>query len=67
MIFAPVFLILAIVLIMIYSNPSTRGCRWRMDRSRNRDGQTYYHCAACGAEEWVEGTTPPKICVAKRK
>lgn len=65
MIFAPAFVIIAIVLIRIYSNPSTRGCRWRMDRSRNRDGTTCFRCSACGAEVWQPTEAPPKLCVAQ--
>jgi hypothetical protein len=50
-------LIVAIVLVAIYARPDMRA-----DRSRDRDGQSYWRCAACGAEAFTEGK-PPADCL----
>lgn len=55
-------LIVAIVLVAIYARPDMRACRWRADRSRDRDGQSYWRCAACGAEAFTDGK-PPGDCL----
>lgn len=55
-------LVLAFVLIAVMSNRKTRGCRWRMDRSFNRDGETFYKCMACGAEDFSADGKPPRVC-----
>lgn len=56
-------LILAFVVMALLSRRGTRGCRWRMDRSRNQDGQTFYKCMACGAEQFTEDAAPPLSCL----
>ncbi|SHH30768.1 hypothetical protein [Cognatishimia maritima] len=55
-------LILVLVIMALLSNRKTRGCRWRMDRSQNRDGRTYFKCMACGAEAFTLNGQPPKGC-----
>ena len=55
-------LILAFILIALLSNRKTRGCRWRMDKSQNQDGQTYFKCMACGEVAFTDTGKPPKIC-----
>lgn len=56
--------ILAFVLILIFSNRSTRDCRWRAERSGDRDGQRKYRCATCGAVSFTETGKPPRVCLA---
>lgn len=58
-------LIIAFVLIAIFARRGMRGCRWRMDRARDRDGMRFYRCAACGAEDWTDGDAPRR-CMAHR-
>jgi len=55
-------LVVAFVLIALLSNRRTRRCRWRMDRSRNKKSETFYHCAACGAEVFTKDGKPPNSC-----
>ncbi|MFX0544748.1 hypothetical protein ACEWPL_004300 [Roseovarius sp. S1116L3] len=62
--FIVVGLVLAFVLIVIFSNARTRNCRWREDRTRDRDGQRYFRCLQCGHETYTETGKPPKICLA---
>lgn len=54
--------VLAIVLVAICARPDMRACRWRADRSRDAEGQSYWRCAACGAERFTEGD-PPDLCL----
>ena len=61
MIFVP-FLIAGFILLLIYARPGTRFCRWRADRTRDRDGQSYFRCAACGAEVMSDTGKPPRDC-----
>ncbi|MDC0739040.1 hypothetical protein N6L24_12190 [Cognatishimia sp. SS12] len=56
-------LVLAFVLIAIFSNRKTRGCRWRADRRRNGAAGDFYMCVACGAEVFTTDGAPPKICL----
>ena len=58
-------LIIAFVLIAVFARRGMRMCRWRMDRTRDRDGLQFYRCAACGAEAWTDGP-PPRRCMAQR-
>lgn len=55
-------LLVAFVLIVIFSNRRTRACRWREDRRGDLDGMKKYRCAACGAEAYTETGAPPLIC-----
>ncbi|MFU8881402.1 MAG: hypothetical protein ACNA7Q_03470 [Rhodobacterales bacterium] len=60
-------LFVAFVLVAIFAQRGTRGCRWRMDKRRDRDGLRYFRCAACGAEALVTKGKTPQDCRAKRK
>jgi hypothetical protein len=52
-------LVLAVVLVAIYSRPAMRGCRWREDRAAHRAaGRTAWRCAACGATAETDGIAP---------
>lgn len=55
-------LMIAFIVIALLSNRKTRSCRWRMDRSQNRGGETYFKCMACGAEVFSADGKPPKLC-----
>ncbi|MGY9046813.1 hypothetical protein P775_05485 [Puniceibacterium antarcticum] len=57
---AVVGLILAFVLVAIFSNRKTRLCRWRENRS---DGQASYTCVYCGAVTSGPVGQPPKVCL----
>ncbi|MRU15160.1 hypothetical protein FDP25_06925 [Roseovarius sp. A21] len=60
-------LILAFILILIFSNRRTRACRWREDRRGDRDGQRKYRCMACGAEAFTSNGKPPLDCLAHQR
>ncbi len=60
--FVIVGFIVAIILIVVFSNPRMRGCRWREDR---RVGPGAYRCAACGATTVTPDKKPPRRCLAK--
>ncbi|CUH77964.1 hypothetical protein [Tropicibacter naphthalenivorans] len=53
-------LLLAFVLVAIYSNPATRACRWR--EYRQEDGARWV-CVHCGAETLGEAGQKPKTCL----
>ena len=42
-------LIIAFVLIAVFARRGMRMFRWRMDRTRDRDGLQFFRCAAFGA------------------
>lgn len=63
--FVAIGLLIAFVLIIIFSNAATRNCRWRQDRTRDEDGKRYYHCLNCGHETFTDTGKPPKICLAR--
>jgi hypothetical protein len=58
-------LILAFVLMMLFGNRTTRQCKWRMDRAREQDGQSFYRCAACGEIRFTNDGRPPKLCATE--
>ncbi|MDR9392918.1 hypothetical protein [Roseovarius sp. SYSU LYC5161] len=60
-------LIVAFILIVIFSNPRTRACRWREDRRHPDPGKTRYRCMACGAVTATTNGKPPKDCHAERR
>jgi len=60
-------LILAFILILIFSNRRTRACRWREVRRGDRDGQRKYRCMACGAEAFTSNGKPPLDCLANQR
>ena len=43
-------LIIAFVLVLIFSNRSTRNCRWRRIGFEADHGRYSFRCAACGSE-----------------
>lgn len=55
-------LIIAFILVVLLSNRSTRGCRWREYRVSGSDTARRWRCAACGAEVFTSDRTAPKIC-----
>ncbi|MGR3565974.1 MAG: hypothetical protein ACU0FH_07470 [Heliomarina sp.] len=59
----PIIFIVALVLIMIYSRPETRSCRWRMDKRRDTEEQSFFRCVACGAEVMSDTGKPPQTCM----
>ena len=62
--FVVIGLVVAFVLIVIFSDTGTKNCRWREDHTRDEDGQRYYHCMACGHETFAQIGARPKICYA---
>ncbi len=63
--FIVIGLVLAFVLIVIFSDARTRNCRWREDHGRDVDGQRYYQCLRCGHETFTDTGKPPKLCLAR--
>ncbi len=63
--FVPIGLIIAFVLVVIFTKRSTRKCRWRENRRRDHDGQKYFKCMICGAETFTENGKDPEVCLAK--
>lgn len=57
-------LLIAFVIVVIVTRQrgTTRDCRWRADRTGNRDGLHKYKCMACGAEVFTENGAAPKLC-----
>lgn len=57
-------LVIAFVLVLIFSRRGVRQCRWRADRTGDRGTLRKYRCAACGAEAYTGTDGPPKDCKA---
>lgn len=57
-------LIVAFILIVVFSNRRTRNCRWRLVRSETCANRSKYRCAACGAEAFTTTGKPPLDCLA---
>jgi len=55
-------LIIAFILVLVFSNRATRNCRWRAARAGDRDGQHLFRCMACGAEAFTKDAKPPLHC-----
>lgn len=55
-------LIAAFILVLVFSNRATRGCRWREYRVGTSGPHRRWHCVACGAEVFTSDDSPPKIC-----
>jgi hypothetical protein len=55
-------LIVAFILVVLFSNRATRGCRWREYRLSGNHTRRRWHCVACGAEVFTSDATPPKLC-----
>jgi hypothetical protein len=60
-------LIIAFVLVAIFARRGMRMCRWRMDKTQDRDGLRFYRCAACGAEVLVAPGKMPQDCRDPRR
>jgi len=60
-------LIIAFVLVLVFTNRRTRHCRWRADRRQDREGQSCYHCMACGARVFTSTGKPPLACAMNRR
>jgi hypothetical protein len=60
-------LIIAFVLVAIYSRRETRVCRWREQRQGDEASRTRWRCAACGAELVTPYGELPKVCLAGRR
>ncbi len=60
-------LIVAFVLVAVFSNRATRGCRWREYRVSGCDLRTRWHCVACGAEVFTSDGGAPKVCHAPNR
>lgn len=59
-------LIVAFILILIFSRPAMRSCRWREDRAGDAGGEKKYKCMACGAEAFTSNGKPPLVCMADK-
>lgn len=59
-------LLIAFLIVALYARRrgTTRACRWRADRTGDRDGMHRYICAACGHEAFTKDGRPPRICKA---
>ncbi len=55
-------LIVAFVLVAVYSNPKRRTCRWREYR---QSSGTTWHCIQCGAQVTAPPGRPPQDCFRK--
>ncbi|WP_113913185.1 hypothetical protein [Roseovarius dicentrarchi] len=60
-------LIVAFVLVLIFSDRKTRNCRWREDRTLDVGEGRAYRCMACGALDSTVTGKPPKDCKAGGK
>ncbi|MDA7427270.1 hypothetical protein PGB28_02285 [Primorskyibacter aestuariivivens] len=52
-------LIIAFILLILFSRPDLRHCRWRRGRE---EGALVWRCAFCGAKVTDGSATPPKVC-----
>lgn len=66
---APIGFIIAVVIVayLAWKRAPVRDCRWRMDRSRDREGQSFYHCIHCGATTWTDDGKAPKVCYQRTR
>ena len=60
-------LIIAFILVAVFARRGMRMCRWRMDRTQDRDGMQFFRCAACGAEVLVPQGKMPQDCLDPRR
>ena len=63
--FIVIGLVLAFVLVLVFSNRRTRNCRWREDRTQDVGRARCYRCTACGAEAFTTNGKPPLDCLSK--
>ncbi|SLN59623.1 hypothetical protein ROJ8625_03016 [Roseivivax jejudonensis] len=59
--FVVVGLIVAFILIAIFSNRATRSCRWR--ERRHSDTEATWSCVQCGATVAGKPAQKPKTCL----
>ena len=64
--FLIVGLLIVFVLLLIFSNRRTRGCRWRA-RSTPAGAPRRYVCMACGAETAPDSGDTPDLCLRPRR
>ncbi|SLN53324.1 hypothetical protein ROA7450_02726 [Roseovarius albus] len=55
-------LLVAFILVVLFSNRRTRNCRWRENRRDNQPGQYKFKCMTCGAEVFTSNGKPPLDC-----
>ncbi len=53
-------LLVAFVLLLLFSRPALRHCRWRETRGAQ---DSLWRCAYCGAETRGPRGVPPKVCL----
>ncbi|WP_323768389.1 hypothetical protein [Marinovum sp.] len=53
-------LIVAFVLLLLFSRPALRKCRWRETRGAD---ESLWRCAYCGAETKGARGVPPAVCL----
>jgi hypothetical protein len=56
-------LLIAFVVVVIFSNRTTRNCRWRADRGSDTEDASAWRCAACGGRSFTKTGKPPLICL----
>jgi DNA-directed RNA polymerase subunit RPC12/RpoP len=59
-------LLIAFVLLIIFSNHRTRNCRWRENRAVDRVDAKFYKCMSCGAETFTTNGKPPFDCKSRQ-
>ncbi|MDQ2092111.1 hypothetical protein [Marimonas arenosa] len=63
MVFAIAGLIVAFLLILLFSNRPMRHCRWRAQGRGNGEKSCKFRCMACGAETITADGQPPRECL----
>jgi len=58
----PIGLVIAFILVVIFTKRNTRKCRWREKRRLDKNGEKYYICMTCGAEVFTDTGNPPATC-----
>ncbi len=56
----------AFLLLLIFTNRKTRGCRWRAQPS-DPGKPRLYKCMACGATAHTDTGKPPALCLGPRR
>lgn len=60
----PIGLVVAFILVVVFTKRETRKCRWRENRRLDHDGQKYFKCMFCGAEVFTGNGKEPQTCIA---
>lgn len=58
-------LVIAFVLVVLFSNRRTRYCRWRAQGKTDRAQLRHYKCIACGATTTTATGKVPDVCLRK--